>query len=276
MKGLFGIGNTNIYRVSTIFRESLPDVKLQILGFEDDVKPRAGAILVPTLKLFVKHKKALEATNASVFVFDTPVLLDYLVPIKLLDAKKASSFKYKLYELSPSDVKEAVASKEKIKVSSKAIDVIPRLLGETLPSVMKPIQTFLYTVPNTEHRVFYTKEILHFFASKKTSVEDLRASLISLSKQKKSFSALDKILEFLSEGSSKNTKAVVVKVLKAKAKGKSVNVEKIATEYQVSSYDVKYILSALGRNKKYFVSYENGRTTEDIFKEYHSRKNTKE
>lgn len=272
MNGLFGIGNTNIFKVSTIFKENLPDVKLQILGFEDSVKPRANAILVPTMKLFTKHKKALEQTNAAVFVFDTPVLLDYLEPIKLLDAKKAGSFKYKLYELSASDIVEAVKAKGKVKVSSKSIDVIPRLLGDTLPSVMKPIQTFLYSVPNTEHRVFYTKEILHFFASKKTSIEDLKASLISISKQKKSFSALDKVLGFLTEAGAKNTKAVVVKVLKAKAKGKSANVDKLCTEYKVSPYDVKYILSALSRNKKYFVSYDKGRSTDEIFKEYHSKK----
>ncbi len=272
MKGLFGLGNTNILTVSTMLKENLPDAKVQILGFEDSVRPRAGVILVPTLKLFTKHKKALEAANATVFVFDTPVALEYVEPIKLLDAKRVAAFKYKLYDAAVSDVVGATQTKEKIRATLKPVDVIHRLLGDTLPSVMKPIQTFLYTISNTEHRSAYTKQILHFFASKKTSIEDLNASLISISKHKKSFAALDKVLDFLEEPSAKSTKQVVITVLKADARSKSVNVEKLCEEYKVSSYDVKYILSALRKDKKHFVSYEKGRTTEEIFKEYHSRK----
>lgn len=276
MKGLFGIGNTNIYAVANVFKETLPDLKLQVLWFNDDVRPRANVILIPTVKLFIKHKKALDATKAHVFIFDIPILLASVDPITLLDVKKVSNFKYKLYELTPEDIKAAVASREKVVASHKPPEIITLLLSETLPSVMKPIQTFLYTIPVAQNRAFYTSEILHFFASKKTSIDDLRTSLISVSKQKKSFSALDKILDFLSEGASKNTKSVVIKVLKARAKGKSESVEKLAQEYQVSSYDVNYILSVLSKNKKYFVPCGNGKTTEDIFKEYHSRKNTKE
>lgn len=275
MKGLYGIGNTNIFNTLNMLKKIDSSLKIQTLGFEDSVKPRANVILVPTVSLFLKRKNLLEESSSSVFVFDTPVLLDYLKPIEILDAKKSTSFKYKLYELQESQLRDALSEKRKIKIKKEDIDIIPSLLNSTIPSIMKPIQTFLYSIPNTENRLFYNKEILSFFKSKSTSTKDLRKSLILLSKQKKSFKALDKLIDFLNEDSVVNTKNVILKVLKYKKNGKAPNIDKLSSDRSVSAYDVRYILKASSSHDRSFTHYPKGKSTDEFFQEFHDKKKSK-
>ncbi len=271
MKGLFGVANTTIFRVSTIFKEQLMDVRVQILGFEDNVRPRAGAVLVPTTKLFLKHRKSLERTNASVFVFDTPILLDYLSPIKLLDSKKAGSLRYKMYDLDPADVATAIASKNTSTITCGNNDVISTLLGATLPSVMKPIQTFLYSIQDTEHRNYCSAEILHYLASSKTKLSDLGTSLILASKQKKTSPALERLMTFLEEDTTKQTKKVVTHILRTQAAGDTSDVDTLCCEARISAYDVNYILHALGKHKRYYVRIPRKYGQASVFREYGPR-----
>ncbi len=154
MRALYGLGNHNIYQVQEVFRHNAKDIKLQVLGFDGEVKPKADVILVPTVSLFTKHRKPLNETKAVVFIFDTPVLLEYLKPIQVLDVKKLASFRYVFTDLHKDALLATLKSEGSVKVEQSTVDVIPRLLNATFPSIMKPILNFLYSILSIKPSLF--------------------------------------------------------------------------------------------------------------------------
>ncbi len=253
MKGLFGIGNTNVLNTLNIIKEIDSSLKVQVLGADDTVKSRADAILVPSVALFLKRRLPLQESSSSVFVFDTPVLLTSIKYLELLDARSSKNFTFKLYEVSSEQIKEALNKRLKVKLKSQKLNIIPVLLNETTPSIMKPIQTFLYSIVNTQERAAYNKELFKYFTCKNTDLKALQSSLISLSKQKKSGKALERLLSFLEEDDVKNVKCVVLKALKHNSHGDKPEIDKMATEYGVSAYDVRYLINAAKSHVKVLV-----------------------
>lgn len=246
MKALYGISNSNIHTVSKLFSK-YKDLKVQVLGFDDNVVPKTQILLVPTVSLFLSNRKAINKTNSVVFVFDTPSLLMYLKPIELLDATLVTSWTFNLKQLQESDIKKIVKrhtnTKEKVQVEKLTVDLIPKLLGASAPSVMKPILTFLYKIPDANKRLEYRKQVMLWFATEKMSVEDLHKTLVLLSSRK--FSSLDNLIQFLQEPLSQDTKRVVLKSIKKDYTTKTFNVEKECRNTSANKYDISYILKSI-------------------------------
>ena len=249
MRGLFGIGNSSIALVSYIIKEKYPDKKVQILSPEENAKNKAEIILVPSIQVFCKNKTALEGTKASVFIFDTPAYLEFLYPIRILDAKKSSGFQYKLFNINISDIESALLINERTRASIRTVNIIPKLLNSTIPSILKPIMTFLYSVQNTEQRALYKQQIFSYFSDKKLSTNDLRASMLSITGNKRSFKVVEGLVDFIKEELAENVKKAIISVVEEDASAKSSRINKICSDFSVSSYDVKYLLKAIYKKK---------------------------
>lgn len=263
MKALYGLGNHSVYSVRKTLRGHSKDLRVQVIHSECRVDQTADVLLVSNVSNFLRVRKELNASNAVVFVFDTPVLLEYLKPIVLLDVKKRASFRYSYVDLRAETLIRALSEKTtKITVESFTIDLIPKLLEGTFPSIMKPVLTFLYTIPDLEKRLLFRFQILTYMMNRRVGADDLKQTLIELSRQKKSYRALDDLIDFLTTDSVKATRKVLRKVSKAKKQGKSVKIDKLCEEYKVNSFDVRYVSKAFQADQKHFVAYpENKRAS---------------
>lgn len=237
---LLGLGNHNIHTASQMFKSS------QMLDFDGEIPEGTHTLLVPTVNLFMKHKAKLEKTKNTVIVFDTPVLLEYLHPIRILDlmAKKASySFRFK--PLSAKEANEAIADTEHVKaVDYKYIDIIPTLLQASQGSILNPILNYLYAIPDTDKRTYHQKLVYTWLRSDK-GIEDLHKSVLKFTKQKKVTKGLSRLSTFLVSELANNTRKALVTITEAKALKKPVNFKKIEKDFKVSAFDLKYLLKAL-------------------------------
>jgi len=234
---LHGVSNANILSVTLLLKEK-GVTQVQVLNFEDTIKPRAKVLLIPTVTLFLKRRQSLKDMKASVIVFDTPYCLEQISDLVLLDAKRSTNFKYKFYDLCWEQLELVLKTQSKIKARKKDDNLIQVLLDQTTPSIMKPIQTYLYTIKDVEERQRCNSIILKYFFEKKISIEELRASLISVSKH--NTKKLNALMTFLSEDRPKNVKYILINSKKKDAN----SIETLCKKFGVSSYDIRYLLAS--------------------------------
>ena len=237
---LFGIATNNIFNVQRSLLLLNPKLRIQVVGF-DDLPKDADVHLVPTTAKFLKVRHQLEELTSKVFVFDTPVLLEYLKPIRVLDvAKKTKTFKYGFHTLTPAILQEALDEKfKKQLVTKEAIDVIPTFLSQTQGSILSHILTFLYSVPKTDRRLKYQRMIYDWFQSE-DSVVTLASKL-----SKKPNKAVTKLTNFLESSLAQNARKALQHIAQEKATKKSVPLDKVAKKFGVDLFDIKYVLKAI-------------------------------
>lgn len=262
MRALYGLGNHSIFHVQRTLKAHSKELRLQTLGLSASVKPNAEVILVPTVSNFIRKRKDLLASDAIVIVFDTPVLMATLQPLEILDAKKLGPLRYSFTTLSKETLIAKIQTTGNVDVVKNEVDVISRLLDSTAPSIMKPILSFLYSIPNAEKRIDYRFQLLRYLTNPKLSRKDLRKSLIALSRQKGSSSSVDDLLEFFATDQVINTRTVLGLIRKAKKSGKAPKVDRLCEQQKVSAFDVKYIQKAYASDKKHVVVCEEERSTE--------------
>lgn len=256
MRVLYGLGNHSIFHVQRTLKEHNRALKLQTLGLATSVKPGAEVILVHTVTNFNRKRKDLNASDAVVIVFDTPVLLETLDPIELLDAKRIAPLRYAFTPFSKEELLTRLNVSGNVTAQRQEVDVIPTLLNSTFPSIMKPMLTFLYSIPNTDKRIDYRFQLLRYLIKPKISMKDLRKSLIALSRQKETSTNLDELLDFFTTEQVANTRKVLGAIRKAKKAGHPPRIDKLCEEHRVSAFDVKYIQKVYYRDKKHLVVRE--------------------
>lgn len=261
MKHIFGVTNNSILQVQehlrAFFKEEGVKGKIQSLGLSDEPLKKADVILVATVSHFLRKLPLIERTKAVVFVFDSPILCEYIKPITLLDvmAKKQSY----VYNFKPLEsVTFAAAMREaldggKVKVERKSIDVIPTMLGEQLSTVLNPVQDFLYGVRDTDKRLHFQKAIYTWLVSG-SSAAVLKKRLIELQGIKAGAKlpvAMTRLIAELETDTFVRSKAAFKEAFAGNieeeegTKKKAVNYKKLGKKHGVDTFDIRYTMKAI-------------------------------
>lgn len=260
MKGLFGISNTSIHHVWHLISVN-PNIDVSV--FEPgSKKPLSKIVLVPTIQTVINNIETFNKSDSIFFVFDAPVLLEYLRPIVLLDVeKKTSSFSYKFRDLTFDLISKTLSQCDKAKsfvVTKKVINVIPVLLGKQ-SSFLTPIMTYLYLIPKGDGRYKYSKIIYDWLRTPNAPVEDLKIGANTASKT---------LFKFLKSERGITAKTAVEKIWALKKLKKPCNYKKLAKEHQVNVFDLKYLVKAIVKmdNVKDYPDENNPLTIKQIYK----------
>lgn len=259
MKALIGICNHNISTVRSMiaqYEQRKGKLRVQVLGETSVVDKKAQVILVPTVHLLSKRLVALNIGAALVFVFDNPVLCEYLHPIHLLDvSEKKLSYRFNFKPIAKSEIESllALANKERplVKVKKDQIEVIPTMLNAQLSSILNPIQDYLYRIRDSDNKRHYNKIIYEWLASG-APVEALVRVLTKAITTKQGAKQLDLMLAELSTKEFKKTRQAFVEAFNTKAKtGKPVNYKKLGKKYGVDAWDIRYTMKVLRKFGRY-------------------------
>lgn len=277
MKALVGICNNSVLTVRDILEQYQKDrkrkMKVQVLGLEETVRKKAHVILISTLHCFIRNHKALEKSDAVVIVFDTPMLLEYVKPIAILDLleKKLSyiySFKPLDFDSFAAHMDAALGQKTNIKVKREQFDVIPTMLGSQLSTILNPVQNYLYGVRDTDKRLQYQKHIYTWLVSG-AAVATLEKGMMRLIGGDKKPVGLTRLVETLDqEGFLKMRKAfkeAFDSKVQTGAKKKAVNTKALAKRHGVDPFDIRYAMKALRKHGTFQVI---NRDVKDIYKEH--------
>lgn len=256
MKNLFGIGGHSPVQVHGMLNSKY-DVR--VLQFDKKLeKPTSKRVVVlcPTVSLFAANRDILDqCKDATVIVFDTAVKLEYIRPMEILDVEtKKSSYIYRFRELNSGIVRRAMERKTEVKVKTRPLKLIGRLLGQTHDSFIAKIMNFLYRIPNSEGREETKLMILSHLS------ENMVKELADKLEQKYKRNELIKgFIEMLRKGEADNFAKGLGEVTvalrgkralrkeDAEAKLKATNYKKIAKQYGVSRFDLQYSAKYLAR-----------------------------
>jgi hypothetical protein len=260
MKQLFGVANNNIYHVESLlhqYQKAHGKLKVQIVGFGKLPNKEAQVMLLPNVKMLSDNLKVIQKSKAVVLVFDCPVLCDYLKPITLLDvAKRSPSYKYVFkpleYEDFETHLRRALRVKERVKIDKSYIDVIPKLLGEQLSSVLNPIMTFLYRIRDTDRRQDYHKLIMEWLVSG-APTKDLRKIVMGMGDFKREPKAMTTLIDYFEDEGAANARIALKEAMDAKSAKKPVSFKKLSKKYQIDPYDIRYTLAVLRKFGRYEV-----------------------
>lgn len=263
MKAIFGVANHNVGYVEQILHTHSKDqgYKFGVVGFGEKLSKSKDVLCILSIQELKKNLKVLNKKDNQqvVLLFDAAVHLEYVKGLKMLDVKpKKRSFCYSFIPLTAPDlidnVSSALESEKKTKVSVEEIKVIPTLLNNTLPSILNPIQTFLYRIKNPEKRLEYQKLIYVWLASN----EDVSSlmSRLKLERKSKGSKSFEEALQSKQCGRTRKAiRAALISKLpidedstkKSKKAGSASSYKKLAHKYKLDIFDIKYSVQIIRR-----------------------------
>lgn len=249
MFNLLGVGQYSPHQIYDMLSKH-HDVKL--LQFDARMeKPTSKRVvlLCPTLALFNANREILnQCPKASVIVFDTPVKLEYLKPIELLDvASRKTTFIYKFKEIDPRMLRRIVDKPAKVNIDERIIKIIPRLLRQSHDSFTAMILNFLSRIPNSEYKEQMKLMVYsHLSENKTTELADLleekykRSELVKVFIKQLRDGKADSFAAALNEMASGLKGRRKLKAEDAEAKLKATNYKKLSKVHGVSKFDLTY------------------------------------
>lgn len=269
MRALYGITNHN----PLVIDEMVSDIALtikqknsksgavrptsyQFMNVGDVYNGKSKVVVCVTLATFLKNLSAFQDSKAVIYLVDSPLLCDTLQPITFLDCEKHTNFKYTYRRLDPNTVRDSLLtglSSEHFKISQNTLDLIPTLLDATVPSILTPIQQFLYAVPDAERRAEY-KSVIYQWLLKGEKVSALadeikRVSGGRLTERHK------RILEFFN-GEGHKLVTIMNDIRLGKEKKKAVNYKKLCKQHGIAKFDLKYLMQSIKKSGMSFEPYD--------------------
>lgn len=208
-------------------------------------------VLLPSVSLFIKRADELLDWPGVVIIFDAPVRCDGLVGATLLDVKeRTESFRYVFERLAPDTlvdaVRQCIEDEEEVMFHVRQSNLIPYLLNQTSASQMDRVQTWKYVIKNTELRDQAMSKLVEWFFVPKPTVDQLRKKLATMLSV-----AEDRLDVLFRDNRFADLKKATLVVAEAKAKGKSVSVDKVAEDNGVSPFDIRYLMNAYAKLQKH-------------------------
>lgn len=207
--------------------------------------------LVTSVGIFLANNEVFLDWPGIVIVFDSPVRCDGLVGITVLDVKERSaSFRYTFERITAEQlvatISVAMDEQEEQLFHERKSNMIPYLLNRTSSSQMDRLQTWKYSIKNTELREQAMEKLIGWFFAPKPDLMALQQRLMTILNLDKS-----KALDILFKDSKfPELKAAVLQVQALKDQGKSFSVDKIAEKAGVSAFDIRYLMSVKAKIDK--------------------------
>jgi len=272
VKAILGVSNHSAAHIEQHLRTLKKDKGLsyEIAAFGDTPSFKSDVLVVLSYPHFSKFLPKLNkiANKQVVIVLDAAVHLEYVhtiqgegtEPINIIDvAPKKRSFCYSSVPLTAANLHEAIIKgherKKSTKVCTKRMDVIPTILNSRTPSLLNPIQTFLYKQKDLSKRLLLQKVIFEWILSMGNTA-DLAEKLKEHVRESPAVKELCKAFkdDLLSKTRkcvrlAISTKADFIKdkdgnaVLDKGGKPKKavVNYKKLAKKHGIDAYDIRYM-----------------------------------
>ena len=131
-------------------------------------------IVVASATLELLKEKRVNMSKATIIIVDNVVLATQYTGIKLLDCKQIRSYQFKFIPLDAEMVMglRGEVGGDLIELDSVRVDILPALLNAQPPSVLNPVMTYVYTIPDTDKRTKYLTDIFNCIQTQ-TSISKL-------------------------------------------------------------------------------------------------------
>lgn len=239
MNGFFALTDHSVHDAHQALSEFNTQIYTKGMALKD-----VDVALVTSVGIFLANHEVFIDWDGIVIVFDAPVRCDGLVGITMLDVKeRTESFRYVFDRITPEQlvahVSVAMDEQEERFFHTRESNMLPYLLNRTSSSQMDRLQTWKYSIKNTELRDQAMERLVSWFFAAKPTIEQLQSKLMSMLNLDKS-----KALDILFKDSKfPELKAAVLQVQTLKDAGKSVAIDKIAEKAGVSAFDIRYLFA---------------------------------
>lgn len=199
-------------------------------------------VVVSTYALDLLAAKAMDLSKVTVILVENVVIATQYKDVKLLDCSIVKSFHFKFLPLNSEmvlglrgDVCEPIAL-----CRSAKVDIIPNLLEAQPPSVLSPVFTFAYTIPDTDRRTKLLVDIFNAIRAK-TNITKLEW-----------FKPENKRMRALADWMDSTIgRAAIIALSNALNKVKSTDGSeeyyKLAEDHNVAKFDINYAVEFIKR-----------------------------
>lgn len=237
------------YLDSMKMKYAIMPIGFKLAGADDDAevkKVRAAVkknsiILILTYSDFRSNLEALNGKNLkgkTVVIFAPVVRYRNIDNCHLLDVVTADIAMNQPYRFRPAEFSAFSTEIVDKKVTIKNEDYIAELIDNALAgSILTKLMTLIYQIPNSKTQNEYRDRIIGWFVKGDDKVETVK-KLISDLPDKKLLNQLVELIE-----NSDNYKKVFQHIADLNAKGKAISYSKISTKFEVSDFDLRYMIS---------------------------------
>lgn len=214
-------------------------------------------ICVSAVTLELLKQKRIDMSKATIIIVDNVVQATQYKGIKLLDCKQPRSYKFQFIPLDSELVLNLRNSVDEglIEIDSVKVDILPALLNAQPPSILHPVMTFGYKIPDTDKRTRYIVDIFRCIQAQESIT-----TLDWFKHESKPMSALNDWFE------SPIGRKACIDISNALNKVKPTDGEKefkeLADEFGVAKFDINYAVIFIKRTS---VSVDE-ETVEEMFR----------
>ena len=239
IRGIYGVSNHSPYLLGSILKQQGHKVSLLHSRYSGK-PPKSPILLASSVRILHSYWETL-MPNHLVFVFDNPASLAELGSPIPLDYDLSKTFCCRMSTFSHTELQEklaqCIASPEQKDLSYQEIDLLPQMLSEVIPSILTPLQNFLYSIQDVEIRLEKSRAFYSWFASNQ-ELDTLESSLALSSKPKKS---LIRLLEFVGSSDGARIREAVHQRLYSK-----VAINKLQKQYGLDKFDLVFMVKKIG------------------------------
>lgn len=202
-------------------------------------------IVVSSFGLDLLAQKKVDMSKSTVVLIENAAVATQYSGIKLLDCTQIKSYQFKFKPLDSElvlSLRESIDEEPFLDLTRAKVDIIPELLNAQPPSILNPVMTFAYTIPDTDKRTKYLVDIFQMIRSQ-GSIEDIKW----FNPDNKRMAELRDWLE------SKIGRLAMVALSNALNKVKSSDggdeFRELAEEFDVAKFDINYAVEFIKRTQ---------------------------
>lgn len=201
-------------------------------------------IVVSVFALDLLAAKRVDLSKKTIVLVDNVVLATQYKQLKLLDCLIQKSYHFKFIPLN-SELVLSIRGEDSQAIvlnRSSKVDIIPNLLNAQPPSVLNPVMTFAYTVPDTDKRTKYLVDIFNAIRAK--------GNICDFEWYNPSNKRMIELSEWMDSDIGRIAIAALSDALnKVKPTDGSDEFYKLADDHNVAKFDINYAVEFIKRVK---------------------------
>lgn len=261
MKALYGFANTSAHELAIFLRRK--GLSVAVYDLTDDPLEK-DVVFFTNVHRAMTVSSDLQKYQGVVIVTDSPVRLDGLVGLKMMDVAEArTSFTYTFIrpdlEAFAETIEKALEDEDGAVVPHlREAALLPVLLRSTSASMMQGVQTFIYTLPHENRDEVKTAFFQWFLAPDSVTLDKLRRRWKRLLPTVQD-TRIDRVLD---GAPLEKLREALRYVTETKMPGAKITA--YAADLGISAFDIRYIQAAHLRMEKEAADVETGMTLGDI------------
>jgi hypothetical protein len=266
MAHFLGICNSSPAKVAEVlvkkrFIESIKEVAILPIGrtLQATKSPKRSFIFILSISDVLRNIETLNSLkykNVLIFIFASPIRLNELNNIHLLDLTKdpaAKGFGFNLLPNIDTSLLKEVIRKQPLKIKPLIRNDREHLtiLTDSIKqgSLLTPLMTFIYSLPSSTLQ-YPVKLAVAKIIAKGLPTSKIDSAIKDISDYSLSISAKEKLINILDSEVGDTYKKAFKYYYKVKKEKGTVDINTVAKKFDVTAYEIRYILSILENSKK--------------------------